>query len=86
MESNAAVTLQFADLAVNNYLFLKDGFICWLYILKCLLCTFDQFNFILLFFSLLTILKTKCNSVQERVNNAISRTPLHLVLKTYNKK
>ena len=29
MGSNAAVTLQFEDLAVKNYLFLKYGFICW---------------------------------------------------------
>ena len=52
--------------------------------LQCLLCTFDQCNFFLFFFSLLTILNTKCNSVQERVNNA--RTPFHLVLKIYNRK
>ena len=30
MESNAAVTLYFKDLAVTNYLFLKDVCICWL--------------------------------------------------------
>ena len=29
MESNAAVTLQFEDLAVKNYLFLKGGCIGW---------------------------------------------------------
>ena len=29
MESNAAVTLQFEDLAVIHYLFLKDVYICW---------------------------------------------------------
>ena len=28
MESNAAVTLQFEDLAVTNYVFLKDVCIC----------------------------------------------------------
>ena len=29
MEGNAAVTLQFEDLAVNYYLFLKDVLIRW---------------------------------------------------------
>ena len=29
MESNAAVTLHFKDLAVKKYLFFKDVSICW---------------------------------------------------------
>ena len=36
MESNAAVTLHFEDLAVQNYLFLKDVCICWWKISNCL--------------------------------------------------
>ena len=36
MESNAAVTLHFEDLAVQNYLFLKDVCICWKFFSNCL--------------------------------------------------
>ena len=36
MESNAAVTLHFEDLAVQNYLFLKYVCICWWKISNCL--------------------------------------------------
>ena len=35
MESNAAVTLHFEDIAVKNYLFLKDVRICWWKISNC---------------------------------------------------
>ena len=35
MENNAAVTLHFKDLAVQNYLFLKDVCICWWKISNC---------------------------------------------------
>ena len=37
-------------------------------------------------FFFLNILKTTCNSVRERVKNALSRTLLHLVLKKNKKK
>ena len=73
MESNAAVTLQFEDPGINIIGFEN-------------MCEFvieqmnKLFNQVLLinvkFFLFLNILKTKCNSVQERVKNALSRTLL----------
>ena len=42
MESNAALTLHFEDLAVQNYLFLKDLCICWGKISNGLENTFDE--------------------------------------------
>ena len=82
MEGNAAVTLHFEDLAVQNYLFFKHVRICWEKILNFFLkSTFDECE---VFF--LNILKTTHNSVRERVKNALSRTLLHLVFKILKKK
>ena len=46
---------------------------------------FNQAIWIKQKFRFLNILKTKCNSVQERVKYALSRTLLHLVFKIFKK-
>ena len=82
MESNAAVTLHFEDLAVQNYLFLKDVCICWWKISNC----FKKHYWWIWFFFFFTILKTKCNSVRERAFFTLSRTLLYAVFKIFKKK
>ena len=81
MEGNAAVTLQFEHLMVNNSLFLKYVCICWWKISSCSIenCLSMWFNFY--FF-----LKTKWTSVQNRLINALSRKLIHLVFKIFKKK
>ena len=59
MESNTTVTLLFEDLALKITCFK---------IYKIYLKLFDQELFINVKFKFLDILKTKCNSVQERVH------------------
>ena len=78
MESNAAVTLHFEDLAVQNYMFLKDMCIHWW---KYLIALKGLWMIVKFFF--LNILKTTHNSVRESVKNALSRTLLHLVFKIF---
>ena len=62
MESNTTVTLLFEDLAVRITCFKMY---------KIYLKLFDQELFINVKLKFLDILKTKCNSVQERVKNAL---------------
>ena len=62
IESKAAVTLKFEDLAVKRYLFLKFVCICWWKISNYSISTFHQCEVFLFKY-----LKTKCNSVRERV-------------------
>ena len=81
MESNAAVTLHFENLAVQNYLFLKDMCICWWKISNCLTKAF----LMNVKFFFLNILKTKCNSVRERAFLTLSRTLLCVVFKIFKK-
>ena len=48
MVGNASVTLQFEDLAVKNYLFLKDLCICWWHISNCSIKYFQSMWYIFL--------------------------------------
>ena len=63
MESKAAVTLHFEDLAVNNNLFYKIVYMRLWKSQIVLLSTFDQCKLYTYFF--LYIWKTKCNSVRK---------------------
>ena len=75
-------TLHFEDLAVQNYLFLKDVCIHWWTNLK----LFNKALLMSVKFFFLNILKTTHDRVRESVKNALSRTLLHLVFKIFKKK
>ena len=72
MESNAAVTLQFEDPGIKIICFEN---MCE-FVNEQMNKLFNQVLLINVKFLFLNILKTKCNSVQERVKNALSRTLL----------
>ena len=81
MDSNAVVMQQFEDLAVKK---LHAFIICvHLLVKNCKLCNSVLLTNVIL---LNYILKTKGNSVRERVKNTLSRTQLHLVFKILKKK
>ena len=82
LELTWRVTLQLEHLAVNNYLFFFYNMFAFVgkqsQVVK--LRSFDPFEVVLLNF-----LKTKCTSVQKKLDNAITCTLLHLVFKVFLK-
>ena len=81
MESNAAVTLQLEHLAVNNDFFFLNMFAFVGEKSQVVqLRSFGPFEVVLLIF-----LTTKFTSVQKKLDNALTRTLLHLVFKVFYK-
>ena len=79
IESNAAVTLHFEDLAVENNLFCVHLLVKNLKLFKKALLMSVKFFF-------LNILMTTHDRVRESVKNALSCTLLHLVFNIFKKK